>query len=216
MVSSEALAYKNPKDASFLLHVLCLMLAVGRRPWALGVSWLVAQWSLGYGLASEPPWVWFLPLTLYLQLIPGFPDSQVAEEGNRQGLLGQCQHEGLTRELHSLKRRQMLDFPCGTVVKNPSASARDMGSVPGPGSSHMPWSNWARAPQLLSLCSGAASHNYWARAPQLREPAHLEPMFHNKRSHRNEKPTHRNEEQPPLTATRESPRAATKIQCSQK
>ena len=29
----------------------------------------------------------------------------------------------------------------GTVVKNPPANAGDMGSIPGPGKSHMPWSN---------------------------------------------------------------------------
>ena len=33
------------------------------------------------------------------------------------------------------------DFPGGTVVKNPSANAGDMGSIPGPGRSHMPRSN---------------------------------------------------------------------------
>ena len=37
------------------------------------------------------------------------------------------------------------------------------------------------------------SHNYWACVPQLLKPARLEPMLH-KRSHRNEKPAHRNEE----------------------
>ena len=61
-----------------------------------------------------------------------------------------------------------------------------------------------------------ASHNYWARVPQLLKPTHLEPVLHNKRSHRNEKPAHHNEEQPPLAATRESPRAAMKTQRSQK
>ena len=61
-----------------------------------------------------------------------------------------------------------------------------------------------------------ASHNYWAHVPQLLKPVSLEPMLHNKRSHCNEKPMHRNKEQPPLAATRESPRAATKTQCSQK
>ena len=34
-----------------------------------------------------------------------------------------------------------LGFPDGTVVKNLPASARDMGSSPGPGRSHMPRSN---------------------------------------------------------------------------
>ena len=37
------------------------------------------------------------------------------------------------------------------------------------------------------------SHNYWAHEPQLLKPAHLEPVLH-KKSHRNEKPMHRNEE----------------------
>ena len=45
---------------------------------------------------------------------------------------------------------------------------------------------WAWALEL-------ASHNYWARVPQLLKPARLEPVL-NKRSHRNEKPAHRNEE----------------------
>ena len=60
------------------------------------------------------------------------------------------------------------------------------------------------------------SHNYWAHEPQLLKPARLEPMLHKKRSHRNEKPAHRNEEYPPLAATRESLRTATKTQHSQK
>ena len=38
------------------------------------------------------------------------------------------------------------------------------------------------------------SHNYWARMPQLRKPACLPPVLCNKRSHRNEKPVHHNEE----------------------
>ena len=59
------------------------------------------------------------------------------------------------------------------------------------------------------------SHNYWALMPQLLKPMRLEPVLCNKRSHCNEKPTHRNEEKPPLTATRESPSIATKTQCSQ-
>ena len=36
---------------------------------------------------------------------------------------------------------QNRDFPGGTVVKNPPANAGDTGSIPGPGRSHMPWSN---------------------------------------------------------------------------
>ena len=37
------------------------------------------------------------------------------------------------------------------MVKNPPANAGDTGSSPGLGRSHIPWSNWAREPQLLSL-----------------------------------------------------------------
>ena len=79
----------------------------------------------------------------------------------------------------------MVGFPGGAVVKNPPANAGDMGSSPGPRRSHMPWSNEARAPQLLSLRSTA-------REPQLLKPVRLEPVLHNKRSHRSEKPAHRN------------------------
>ena len=32
-------------------------------------------------------------------------------------------------------------FPGGAVVKNPPANAGDTGSIPGPGRSHIPWSN---------------------------------------------------------------------------
>ena len=37
------------------------------------------------------------------------------------------------------------------MVENLPASAGDTGSSPGLGGSHMPRSNWAREPQLLSL-----------------------------------------------------------------
>ena len=39
----------------------------------------------------------------------------------------------------------------GHMVENLPANARDTGSSPGLGGSHMPQSNWAREPQLLSL-----------------------------------------------------------------
>ena len=42
-------------------------------------------------------------------------------------------------------------FPGGAVVKNLPANAGDTGSSPSLGRSHMPRSNWAREPQLLSL-----------------------------------------------------------------
>ena len=42
-------------------------------------------------------------------------------------------------------------FPGGAAVENLPANAGDTGSSPGLGRSHMPRSNWAREPQLLSL-----------------------------------------------------------------
>ena len=42
-------------------------------------------------------------------------------------------------------------FPGGAVVENLPADAGDTASGPGLGRSHMPQSNWAREPQLLSL-----------------------------------------------------------------
>ena len=39
------------------------------------------------------------------------------------------------------------------MVGNPPANSGDTGLSPGLGRSHMLWSNWAREPQLLSLCS---------------------------------------------------------------
>ena len=42
-------------------------------------------------------------------------------------------------------------FPGGAVVGSLPANAGDAGSSPGLGRSHMPRSNWAREPQLLSL-----------------------------------------------------------------
>ena len=60
-------------------------------------------------------------------------------------------------------KKNSLGFPGGAVVKNPRASAGYTGSR----RAHMPRSNYARAPQLLSLHSRA------------REPQLLKPMHHN-------------------------------------
>ena len=38
-------------------------------------------------------------------------------------------------------RNNYFGLPCGTVVKNLPTNAGDMGSSPGLGRSHMPWSN---------------------------------------------------------------------------
>ena len=55
-------------------------------------------------------------------------------------------------------------FPGGTVVESLPAGAGDTGSSPSLGRSHMPRSNWAREPQLLSLC-------VWSLCSAMREAA---------------------------------------------
>ena len=55
-------------------------------------------------------------------------------------------------------------FPGGAVVESLPANAGDTGSSPGLGRSHMPRSNWAREPQLLSL-------RVWSRCSATREAA---------------------------------------------
>ena len=71
------------------------------------------------------------------------------------------------------------------MVENPPANAGDTGSSPGLGRTHMPRSNWAREPQLLSL-------RVWSLCSATR-------------GRDSERPAHRDEERPPLAATRESP-----------
>ena len=89
----------------------------------------------------------------------------------------------------NLKKFFFLGFPGGAVVENLPANAGDMGSSPGLGGSHMPWSNWACEPQLLSLRSATRGHD-------------------------SERPVHRDEEWPLLATTRESPSTETKTQHS--
>ena len=81
------------------------------------------------------------------------------------------------------------------MVERQLAKAGDVGSSPSLGRSHMPRSNWAREPQLLSS-------------------VRLEPVLHNNRGRDSERPAHRDEEWPPLAATRESPCTETKTQHS--
>ena len=45
-------------------------------------------------------------------------------------------------ELENLSKEiEVMGLPGGTLVKNLPANAGDMGLSPGPGRSHMPWSN---------------------------------------------------------------------------
>ena len=88
----------------------------------------------------------------------------------------------------------MRGFPGGAVVENLPANAENAGSSPGLGRSHMPRSNSAREPQLLSL-------RVWSLCAATR-------------GRDSERPTHRDEEWPPLATTGESPRTETKTQHS--
>ena len=63
---------------------------------------------------------------------------------------------------HLIKKFQA--FPGGAVVENLPANAGDTSSSPGLGRSHMPRSNQAREPQLLSL-------RVWSLCPAAREAA---------------------------------------------
>ena len=59
-------------------------------------------------------------------------------------------HKACDHILH-YQNQDTWGFPGGAVVEGLPANAGDTGSGPGLGRSHMPRSNWAREPQLLSL-----------------------------------------------------------------
>ena len=88
----------------------------------------------------------------------------------------------------------------------------------------LPWwrSGWESACQCrghrFEPWSGKIPHAVEQLGPwaTVTEPARLEPVLRNKRGRDNERPAHRDEEWPPLAATRESPPTETKTQHSQK
>ena len=94
-------------------------------------------------------------------------------------------------KINQLIKKDSLGFPGGAVVESLPANAGDTGSSPGLGRSHMPRSNWARGPRLLSL-------RVWSLCSATREAAIVKG------------PAHRDEEWPPLATTRESPRTEMK------
>ena len=61
-----------------------------------------------------------------------------------------------------------MGFPGGLVVKNLPASARDTGSIPGLGSSHMLQINEAGLPKPLGLCSRACELQLLSRFSRVR------------------------------------------------
>ena len=71
-----------------------------------------------------------------------------------------------------IKKSTNRGFPGGAVVENPPAKAGDTGSSPGLGRSHMPRSDCAREPQLLSPCATTTE----ARVPTARVPQQEKPL----------------------------------------
>ena len=71
-------------------------------------------------------------------------------------------HSFLTRQLLSyyLQKKEIQDFPGGTVDKNLPPNAGNRGLIPCLRRFHMPWSNYAHAPQLLSPHTRTRSQNY--------------------------------------------------------
>ena len=81
-----------------------------------------------------------------------------------------CSSKFNTREFYSGNhcgkpsvKNALQDFPGCAVVRDPPANAGHTGSSPGPGTSHLPVSNEAPVPQLLSLRSRT-------QEPQLTQP----------------------------------------------
>ena len=110
----------------------------------LPVLMLSIPWKLSSGVSKtlELPWEVLIPLCIPLKFNPK-KVSLVSE----QGALQYCPHE----QVDQRQKDQITDyyipdkkrggFSGGTVVKNPPANAGDTGLNPGPGRSHMLWSN---------------------------------------------------------------------------
>ena len=84
----------------------------------------------------------------------------------------------------------------------------------------LPW--WRSGGESACQCRGCGFEPWSGKIPHATEqlgswatttePARLEPVLRNKRGRDSERPVHRDEEWPPLAATRESPRTETKTQ----
>ena len=129
------------------------------------------------------------------------PDRKGRREEGRKGGRKEGREGGTGEEERGRERRVGIQkcfegFPGDAVVENLPANTGDTGSSPGLGRYHMPRSNWAREPRLLSL-------RVWSLCSATREAAIVRPV-------------HRNEEWSPLATTRGSPHTETKTQHSQK
>lgn len=56
-------------------------------------------------------------------------------------------------KIEEVLKIEQMDFPGGSVCKNPPANAGSMGLIPGPGGFHKLWANWAHVPQLREGCT---------------------------------------------------------------
>ena len=86
----------------------------------------------------------------------------------------------------------MWAFPGGRVDKNLPTNARDMGSVPGLGRSHMLRVTKANATQLLSLCSKACQMPLLSSRALTTEACVPRARAPQQESYLHEKPTHLN------------------------
>ena len=109
---------------------------------------------------------------------------------------------------HTTYQEYMWDFPGGSVVKNPPASAGDIGSIPALGRSHMPWKQLSPYTTITEIPLKGPR----ASAAEACEP---ESLLCNKRGHGREKSMQCGKEHPLLAAPRESPHTAIKTQGSQ-
>ena len=99
----------------------------------------------------------------------------------------------------------LRNFPGSPLVKNPGANAGNMGSISGLGT------KITHAARQLTLCIRLPTLNSRACELQLLKPDALQ-----MRSHSNEEHAQSLKSSPMLLATRQSPCAAMKSQCSQK
>ena len=71
----------------------------------------------------------------------GKGEKREEEEQVSCGINVCSQEQCLNAGISLVKIYEVLGFPGGSVVKNLPANAEDIGSIPAPGRSHMPWSN---------------------------------------------------------------------------
>ena len=151
---------------------------------------------------------------------PKIKDFRRWSQGAGMREAGEC-----IREKEKANEGCITDLPFQVTGSIPLRTSEQLSKIPLKLSLwEIPWwrSGWESACQCrgheFKPWSGKIPHaaeqlGPWAKTT---EPAHLEPVLRNKRGHDSERPAHRDEEWPPLAATRESPRTEMKTQHSQK